>query len=822
MDKKNPYKAINDPGISMPNYIDACASLDQIQCIMNDLGTEGIYLGNVNFSKVPNVSGEGVKSRTSCLATSLGTHGAGCDMQGLYNNMYRSINLGINQNFNGKKTNIDFVKEYQKYKEAYEEYQKNPDEQGKDFLQTLAYSMFLDAANNLNKNGTYQGQGKNGESLYIVRGENGDYVVAEKDGKIVNVLDVDGTNYSYSEDGTSTAIENNGTGIKGMFTSDGVKYTTKDSKTGKEVDITGLVTGSIPTDKDSSEYKTIVENAKTVLDGALDKDSSKWTIAEKMAAALYYRDLSDRTQEEEQKANENAGWATDELSRQSIFGKYDELSVEKNELEGKLKEAGILEYTDKEKGQIELAAAKERYKEASKELKEARKNGNTEEVERLEKELEATRLIIADSGVTGVKKIGEGAADAGSKLIGILGTPLTKLNDLIFGTNITGELWDSVYDDVAVDRTGDERREKYETSDFWRTANETSPVLKYDGAGADLISGTVTRYGGDALTAGATLLFGPFGLATGSVISGLSGSGRKAEELYNIQDENGNYTYRNLKGNVISTAEGVQSFVEAYGIGKLTGGLAGMGDLKIFADGVKTSTGDAFTDALINVGKNSDYYVFQGANIAGSVQSKLEDDDWNLIRLATQGVAVFGGTAFAEYMDARAAAKGNEVTTSTVKDDSGKVLLSDDELDDIWGGASNSSRYPKIREGSPQGNYDGTITQYRGMTEKKFMNKQYDEITSGGTNPQGSAITITSSDGSTSTLNSGVFLNNRGDELPFSRAGYKEFDVEPPYALANGNFRRTERRIIINQGNGNAYYTNWHYRNFYKIPRSFN
>ena len=30
MDKKNPYKAINDPGISMHNYIDACASLDQI------------------------------------------------------------------------------------------------------------------------------------------------------------------------------------------------------------------------------------------------------------------------------------------------------------------------------------------------------------------------------------------------------------------------------------------------------------------------------------------------------------------------------------------------------------------------------------------------------------------------------------------------------------------------------------------------------------------------------------------------------------------------------------------------------------------------
>lgn len=458
MDKKNPYKAINDPGVSMPNYIDACAALDQIQCIMNDLGTEGSYLGNVAFSKVPNVSGEGVKSRTNCLSTSLGTHGAGCDMAGLYNNMYKSINLGINQNFNGKKTNIDFIKEYQKYKESYEKYLQNPDDQGKDFLQTIAYSAFLDAANNLNKNGRCIEKGKNGEAIYIVQGENGYYKVTEKDGKIINVSS-NRIDYSFNNDGTSASIKNNGIGIKEVFTDDGIRYTVKDNS-GKEIDITEIASGKIPADKESDDYKA----AMSLVDSALGKDPSKWTLAEKMAAAVYYYDLSERATAADKALDDSglrgySGNNYENMNRaQELQGNVVGLNKEKSDLESKLKAAGVLEYTSQEKAEIELITAKEKLKQDKIDLKEAKARGDTEEVERLEKEISATKTVLADTGIASVGKFFEGFLDLATYKRGL---DEAALEGITGGNAAAEESLALTRDLIAEDLTGNVERMAY-------------------------------------------------------------------------------------------------------------------------------------------------------------------------------------------------------------------------------------------------------------------------------------------------------------------------------------------------------------------------
>ena len=544
MDKKNPYKAINDPGISMPNYIDACASLDQIQCIMNDLGTEGSYLGNVDFSKVPNVSGEGVKSRTNCLATSLGTHGAGCDMQGLYNNMYKSINLGINQNFNGKKTNIDFVKEYQKFKESYEKYLQNPEDYGKDYLQTMAYSAFLDAANNLNKNGRIIEKGKNGELIYIVQGENGDYIVAEKDGKILNV-NSNGVDYSFHNDGTSSAIKNDGIGITKVFTDDGIRYTVKDNS-GKEIDITEIASGKMPADKESDDYQA----AMSLVDSAKSKDPSKWTLAETIAAAVYYDDLTERALAADKALDESglrgySGHNYDNMNRaQELQGNVAGLSKEKRDLESQLKAAGVLEYTSQEKAEIELTTAKEKLKQDKIDLKEAKERGDTKEVERLEKEISATRTVLAGTGIASVGKFFEGFLDSATYKQGL---DKAALEGIRGGNAAAEESLAQTRDLIAEDLTGDIEKMAYNSE--WGKKRTDGSLLEplSDAQRYARNSGTEFVRNIAAVTGGFIFPQAALGVAVADATGALGGH---LEENYNVTDSSGNHPLRNAKGDI--------------------------------------------------------------------------------------------------------------------------------------------------------------------------------------------------------------------------------------------------------------------------------
>ncbi len=414
---------------------------------------------------------------------------------------------------------------------------------------------------------------------------------------------------------------------------------------------------------------------------ARSKDSSEWTLDEAYAACEYYQQL--QTQYADAKSRHdtavNYGGADDEADNE--MGK---VGKEIKALESQMKSAGILQYTDKEQASMDLANAWKGFTEAIDRKVAAEEAGDEETFREAEKVQFATMAVFTDKVATGVKKIGEDIADSAVKTMGYLATPITKLNDLIFGTDETGKMMDSIRSDVAVDRTGDAEREKYETVQRWIDNNANS-TLQYDSAGAKAVSETVEDAGVMVLAAASAS--NPVTLTGAVVVAGMKGDGEKSEELYNVTDGNGGYVYRNPKGDAIGSASGVKTAVEAYSVGKLAGALGGAGDVKIIADGTKTFTGDALKDAAGNALKNADMYIFEAGNVANSLESGLETGDYKIGELALGTAAIGAGTFAVEYSSAVKA--GQQMGATKVEE------LSDDKLAGVYGGGEKTPVSPK-------------------------------------------------------------------------------------------------------------------------------
>lgn len=71
----------------------ACAALLSVNNLQTLASNIGAGLGQIDFSRVPNVTGAKVGSCTSCLSSVCGTHGATPATQSTYNNLYNTVNL---------------------------------------------------------------------------------------------------------------------------------------------------------------------------------------------------------------------------------------------------------------------------------------------------------------------------------------------------------------------------------------------------------------------------------------------------------------------------------------------------------------------------------------------------------------------------------------------------------------------------------------------------------------------------------------------------------------------------------------------------------
>ncbi len=397
------------------------------------------------------------------------------------------------------------------------------------------------------------------------------------------------------------------------------------------------------------------------------RDPSTWSEEDKYVIMAYYNDLSGRTAAEKAKADENAGWATDDLSYQSIYGKYDELNRELGALTKTLKAEGMMEYSDWEKGWQDIkAAGKALINEGADVLgavKEGDWKGAWQEFTEFNTQLAATGAVVTESAVSGVLKIGEYIDDGAHILVTTVATPTTYLIDKVAGTDLTDQMWDATMDDVARDKVGEARQWFYEGTPIGQYINEQSQ-LKWDSEGAQLIQDVSEKAGEVAIITAATIASGGTAAPLLAGVGFLKGTGEEAERRYNLTDENGNYTNRSWKDTGLAYLSGLAEAAEWYGtsqaIGAATQGINavkqyGFDGLKqMVSSGMAGSTPRDVAKTVLRGAKKSlfeaDTWIDVGTGFVDFVVDGVNTGEWNWGSLAVDTTLNLGGNMFGGFI----------------------------------------------------------------------------------------------------------------------------------------------------------------------------
>ncbi len=390
------------------------------------------------------------------------------------------------------------------------------------------------------------------------------------------------------------------------------------------------------------------------------RDPSTWSEEDKYVIMAYYNDLAGRTAAEKAKADENAGWATDDLSYYSIYGKYDELKAEQNKMEKMLKANGMMEYSDWEKGWQDIKAAGKALVSEGSDVIGAIKDGDWKgawhEFTEFNEQLLATGAVVTESTVSGVLKIGEYVDDGAHILVTTVATPTTYLIDKVAGTDITGQMWDATMDDVARDKVGEGRQWFYEGTPIGQYINEQSQ-LKWDSAGSQLIQDVSEKAGEVAIITAATVASGGTAAPLLAGVGFLKGTGEEAERRYNLTDENGNYTNRSWKDTGLAYLSGLAEAAEWYGtsqaIGAATQGINAVkqmgfdGIKQMVSSGIAGSTPREIAKTVLRGAKNSlleaDTWIDVGTGLVDFVVDGVNTGEWNWGSLAVDTVLNLGG-----------------------------------------------------------------------------------------------------------------------------------------------------------------------------------
>ena len=183
------YEAANYGGIdiSFNGTISAVLSVD---ALMSNISSDGAKLGHVDFSKVNEVSSDGVESKTKCLA---GTFGIGADsvLADMYNNLRKTLDdmalkigekLGIDmENYSESilASNKAAQEALEKYKENLDSFGALEDAEGSGvYLQALASIM--------NKTGSYTNE-KGNQILLITSGNGQTYQIEFENNSILSI-----------------------------------------------------------------------------------------------------------------------------------------------------------------------------------------------------------------------------------------------------------------------------------------------------------------------------------------------------------------------------------------------------------------------------------------------------------------------------------------------------------------------------------------------------------------------------------------------------------------------------------------------------------
>lgn len=329
----------------------------------------------------------------------------------------------------------------------------------------------------------------------------------------------------------------------------------------------------------------------------------------------------------------------------------------------------------------EKAFTKEQMKQWNIELEEARKSGNYDLMLAIREKMNDTQSVKLGSFLSGTGKVVENILVDGLSYVGsAIATIPAAISDIVKGNkdwSDVKDIWNDTYDFVSEDKTNNIRDWFYTNTKVGQKMDENS-ALDYDGARALELQ----RSGEDLTESGISLLSIPTGSWVVPVVtSGLNNAGSMAEDLYSKVDEEGNYLYRNTKGNILVAGSGLAGALEAYGSSKAV--LAGYGGIKELKNvsldtfgsfDVKTSIKDVFQYGFKNFGDISkktlssiDFHTDAGAMFLGSTVSDVIENDGNInlkdiikngarAGLLSYGLNLFGDVV-SSYSSSKKAAK---------------------------------------------------------------------------------------------------------------------------------------------------------------------
>lgn len=316
------------------------------------------------------------------------------------------------------------------------------------------------------------------------------------------------------------------------------------------------------------------------------KEKSNLDLYEKY---LKYRDMESqvtdleteiRKLETERVAAVNEGMQGAER-RKALEAEIEELQKQRYDIKRKLrdvapelKESGYLEYTGWEQVCNSFKQMGDNWGEVFSNLYEGDFSEAWESTKVAFKSTGATFCVINEKLLAGGAKVLEYLNDGTVMLKTAINSPFLIAGDAIFGTDTLDQAWDNTMAYVAEDMVGDVEKVFYENTKVGQIINDNS-LLKYDSAGANLFKNAGVKLTETAVC----VVIGAFtagagGYAAAAGFGFLEGFGEGGERQFNIVDEDGNYTNRNLKGVALATLNGGAKAVQSVGYAKMGRGLA--------------------------------------------------------------------------------------------------------------------------------------------------------------------------------------------------------------------------------------------------------
>ena len=433
-------------------------------------------------------------------------------------------------------------------------------------------------------------------------------------------------------------------------------------------------------DSNPEAYKTQMDALYELAKG---KDPSEWTMDELYASCSRLDDLQAKYDAAKARRNEAANWGGYDAEADAEMGRY---KKEMKAIEADLKQIGVMEYSSWEKGWNDIKSATKALWNEGKDVVSALGQGDFkgawQEAKEFGSQALATNAVVAESVVSGVSKINEWVQDGIVMLGATLATPTTYVTDALFGTDITGNLWDGTMDFVAEDRVGNAREWFYENTAVGQAINDASQ-LKWDSDGSTMIQ-NVSRKAGE-ITAAAAITIATGGTAAPLVAAGigfLEGTGQEGERRFSMTDENGNYTNRSAIDLASAYLSGVGKGAEWYMYGDVAAGLAKGGA----AAAAESLTGHSGKDALINMAKKADVYVDTAAAFAQGVSTRINTGEWNYAELGFDLAFSILGNYGGEYLSAVAGNRAAREAAQSAASHADDLIpgSATDKIDDLF------------------------------------------------------------------------------------------------------------------------------------------